>query len=89
MGKDLNRHVLQGLHPADFSVGLMARSHVGHDLHFRPADTWYLLLLPTVLETSTRLSAPALASSKDSGSPDPLGGMWSGPDAVSNKETSL
>ena len=58
MGKDLNRHFLQGLHPPVFSVGLMARSCVGHDLHFRPADTWYLLLLPTVLEASTRLSAP-------------------------------
>ena len=58
MGKDLNRHFLQDLHPAVFSVGLMVLSCVGHDLHFRPAETWYLLLFPTVLETSTRLSAP-------------------------------
>lgn len=57
MGKDWNRHFLQDLHPAVFSVGLMALSCVGHDLHFRPAETWYLLLFLTVLETSTRCSA--------------------------------
>lgn len=49
----------------------------------RVARPFQCLLLPT------QLCAPALASSQDPGSLDPLGGMWRGSDNVSNKETSL